>query len=422
MWGRHGARGQRTSRPRGRQAGRRVQRLRSLAANLLTPALGVLSGPALARALEPEGRGQLAAILQPMTLATGVACLGAPVALNYFAAKGRASSTTVWRSFLLITPVSIATYLAMCAYGLYLTGATDLPLWVFVACWLGVPVGAYLQLLRGYWRGHAAWFRLDLERFAAAPLRLAVILALWGAGITSAAVYAGAQIVILMLVGAILFVSIRSVRASSETSMRSLWAFSLSAWPTSVLLFAGPRLDQALMPGASTTAQLGLYAVAATVAEIPLAITTIMVREALHTTANGMGLLGTIRSLRVYFGATLLMVVGILVTAPVVVPLVFGQDFGSGVSALQVLALGVLPASVLAVAVSVLEGLGLPRVAAAGPALYVLITAVCFAAFWGRISALDAALISTAAQSIAALVAVLVTLHHHRRHREVVNK
>src|SRR4051794_38111209 len=55
--------------------------------SILVPAAGVLTSPILARALGVAGRGELAVVLAPATLALAVATLGLPDALTYYVAK-----------------------------------------------------------------------------------------------------------------------------------------------------------------------------------------------------------------------------------------------------------------------------------------------------------------------------------------------
>src|SRR5690606_13565070 len=112
--------------------------------------------------------------------------------------------------------------------------------------------------------------------------------------------------------------------------------YSLLASIGTISTIASSRLDQLLMPAAASARELGYYAVAVTVAEIPLVLATLAARNSLQKSAKGASNIAIMRECLFFFAVCVLAVLAILVTAPIVTPIVFGSDFGPSVLPMQI--------------------------------------------------------------------------------------
>ena len=131
---------------------RRSAQFRSLAAYAAAPVFGLATGPILARALGPAGRGELAGMLQPLTVAAGVAAMGVPVAVAYHVARGQGNRSTLMRGLVLAATPALATYFALLAYGVYVANQGGLPIWVYAIAWLSIIPTTAQNTIRAFWR------------------------------------------------------------------------------------------------------------------------------------------------------------------------------------------------------------------------------------------------------------------------------
>ena len=334
--------------------------------------------------------------------------MGVPTALTYFIASGHGARRSLRRAFILVTPACLATYAAMGFYAALLSKESGVPLWVYLAAWLLIPLGAYVQVLRAFWQGVAGWRRLDLERSLGSALKFLVVVGLAALGVTGSGSYASLQILSILIASLVLLPARRTLAAGASPTWSRFSSYSLSAWLTLVFLFAGSRLDQALMPAASTTTELGYYAVAVTVSEVPLVAATLLGRESLHASSSGADIRRVVTRGLPYWGVVLLSSGAAAALAPWLVPFAFGESFTASVASVQVLCLSALATTVILFCVAVLSGYGRPRLSAVAPSISFAATVVGFVALWGDVSSLSASWISTLSQGIGAAVGVLL--------------
>lgn len=109
--------------------------LRSWAAYAALPLVGIITAPILARALGPEGRGQLAAILQPLSVADAFAAIGVPAAMTYFVASGVHPSQLRRPAMILLSISTIAVAVGLIAYSPAISRATGLPQYLVLILW-----------------------------------------------------------------------------------------------------------------------------------------------------------------------------------------------------------------------------------------------------------------------------------------------
>lgn len=310
--------------------------------------IGLVTGPVLARAVGPVGRGEIAAVVQPAWLLGWLLCFGMPLAAAYWLdglAEGRLLGTTT-------------------AFGLVCGGIVCLPLW-FVA-----PV-----YLSGYSSATVVWARMFLLIL---PLSAGVNTALeirrrrgadmaWNRWRIAPPVISAVGIVFLALAGIlttasalacyfvgglvpIVFFVLRMYRVAAPwPSMATLRHLLPYAWRTAALTGANSvtgRLDQVVLATAVPSGQLGIYAVAVTTASmtnaltigLPLALFGHHRSDIQRTHSAERYRRSLVVTVAVSSGAAL--VLGI--SAPMILRLAFGMAFESATLPLRIL----LPGSV----------------------------------------------------------------------------
>jgi O-antigen/teichoic acid export membrane protein len=142
---------------------------------------------------------------------------------------------------------------------------------------------------------------------------------------------------------------------------RRLLSFGSQAWIGTIGSYLVLRVDQALIAPLVGVAQLGYYAVAVSLAEVPSTLQLAM-RDVMFVTAtdrNDPHLIA--RGSRVLLIVTTVLAVIGAVASPVALPLLFGADFRPAVRMAQILLVAGIPAGVTMVVGAGLMSSGRPR-------------------------------------------------------------
>jgi len=395
---------------------RYLPHFRGVIAYGLGPALGLISGPILARALGPVGRGQFASVMEPLTLGGAVASIGLPAAATYFVASGMNQRQILWKTLSLGFIISLITYGTMVWYSEQVSETQGLSRWVYVAAWSTVIASALVQILRGYWQGRSAWRRLDAERFSFAILRFTAVVVIGVLGFQDAEYFVGGALLAFITAGAIL-VSPSLVRRDSRPLVpsRRLYTYSFSAALGTIAVVASNRLDQVILPIVASSAELGFYAVAVTVAEVPIIFAALAGRNALTLASKG----ATFREIMVEIGPFILagwtLALALMAGAPIYTPLLFGSDFAQSISSVQILSAGTFVSIIAFAAIAIVAGWHNPLLSSAIPASGLITTCIAYAILGAGVTSELASWISLASQAVAAVVGALVVLMVWRR-------
>lgn len=386
--------------------------LRGIFAYGLGPILGLASGPILARALGPEGRGQFAAIMQPISVAAAVASIGIPTAVTYFIAKSYDRRRTLKIALWMCAPVAILTYLCMAWYAKTVSANQGIDIVLLWIAWTAIIASAFVQIRRAYWQGLGNWRRLDWERAVFAILRFLGVCAVAAIGISIAGPYAIVSLAAFVCAAVILYITPASqaVESPKIPNTKQVLKYSLSASIGTIAIIASSRLDQIVLPAATSAVELGYYAVAVTVAEVPVIFGVLAARNVLQSAASGLPIRRCLVEVRLYIIAGVSTCVIAAAVAPVAVPLVFGDDFKSSVFSVQILAISSIFAIVTMATISLISGLGYPFVSSLLPLSGGVATVVLFFIYWDSISSVSAAKISLASQLIILLVGLCAVL------------
>ncbi|MGF7160100.1 O-antigen/teichoic acid export membrane protein [Rhodoligotrophos appendicifer] len=388
---------------------------RSWAAYAVLPAAGLITAPILAHALGPEGRGQLAGMLQPLVLASAIAALGVPSAVTFFIGRGvqagRVSEIAVRISALLTLFVAVGLFFY--SYTVAQQIGVDRNLMLLV--WLAFLPSAFISISRARLQGIRRYGVLDLERVLASVLRVGLIAILWAGAVSNVFIYSAVYMASGLIASSVLLFSTQ-VRAKSVAHSREvelpaseMARYALFASFGTVATAVSARLDQAIMPAAVSPIELGYFSVAVAVAEVANIITTVAIRNVLAEVSSKVSLRSILRSVLIGGACQFVLILIILSIIPLAVPILFGSDFSPASDLIRVLLIGSFVAYWSNVTFAFLSGLGRPGLSSIGPASGVASTIFLFWFFWNDLTANIAAWISVVSQSTMFIAGMFLT-------------
>lgn len=343
------------------------------ASNLALPLSAVLTGPILARALGPAERGELAAVLAPVALVALVATVGLPEACTYVVATRRWSARKAARAgavMALCIGVLAAAGLAALAPVLLRQSPALVPL-LWSLCPL-IPIFLAGSALRGTFQGASDFGTINTERWVSVLSRLGliVVFAIFGWLTVGSAAWVTNGTALAAL-GVLVW---RAHRLSAKPAAggagqqpkdrprADLLRYGSRVWVGSLSVLLILRLDQVLMAPLTAAEQLGFYAVAVALAEIPSAVSSAVRDVVFSTSATRDDPALAARACR-----TVLVVLGVLalvmvLCTPLAIRLLFGADFAPSVPMAQLMIVAAVPAGLAAVAGAGLFAMGRPGV------------------------------------------------------------
>ncbi len=384
--------------------------------NVLIRASSLITGPLMARALGPAGRGDLAAILVPFGIVPLFAMLGlAPFVVRQIA-RGRSPGVVVGTvSVPLAITGAIGMVLALPASS-YLAGGDETVRVFLAAGFFLLPVALAGMLLQAVANGFEAWRSLITSRLIPPVGGLIGVVSLYLAGeltvATAATVAMGTSLLsIVPLVSRIRPWQMRP-RVDREV-LREGTSFGMKAWANQLASSANARLDQLIMIPLVPRSELGLYAVgvnAASVAglfttalAVPLAVRIARGETALAGRALRMTLLGS----AVVGGALALLI-------PFVLPLLFGESFADASTMAQILLAASVPNAGRAVLAPALTAAGHPGAGAMSQTVALIVTVPALLLVLPSMGGVGAALVSLATYTLTFLILLPMARRHLR--------
>lgn len=386
-------------------------KVRGILAYGLGPMLGLISGPILAQSLKPVGRGQFASVMEPLTIAAAVASVGIPTAITYFISRG-GNPQIVQRLGLLFG--FIPTTLICVALWLYSGPVADtqnLPRGFVAGAWSAVILSVAIQIRRAYWQGLAGWLVLDTERSFFSIARFWAIIICVVIGAQSAQFFVVAVLLAFVISATILWLPWKrnSPKKVEELSRHSFVRYSLLAAVGSIAIVANNRIDQVLMPAQTSSSEMGFYAVAVTIAEVPLVFATLASRDTLQLSSSGEPLWQILKHNRVYFAGVLISSICLGLGANWYLPLFFGNDFRPAIFSIHLLSIGTIFSTVAVISISFIAGKGAPIFSSLVPLIGLVVTLIAFYFCWYKVDASVSSWISLGAQGSSAFLGLILT-------------
>jgi O-antigen/teichoic acid export membrane protein len=358
--------------------------------------IGVLTGPILARALGPTGRGTLAAIVVPLTVGAWVASLGMPeFALRSAAREGRALTLSVTLGAISLVVGVIMLPLAPSLASAFAEDREVVHTYLMVG-FVVLPLFVMSYVMYSVVNGLERWGLLVTTRLAPSLFGLVALAALWAGERltvgTAAAVVLGTTL--LTLVPAAFALKDGGPCAfDRELASRAL-RFSLRAWPGYLGHYANARLDQLLMIPLVDPAELGLYVVAVTLASLPAVLGAALASTLGPRIARGETEL-VAQGNRVLLPLVGVMSAALALIAPIGLPLVFGSDFAPAVAMAWILLAASVPYQGAWFLGTTLTAAGRPELFTAGHIVALVITVPGLLLLLPTLGAYGAAIVSS---------------------------
>ena len=366
--------------------------------NALGAATGLITGPILARALGASGRGDLAAIVVPLSLAPAILSLGIPAYAFLELPKGRAVNEVVGSLALPLVVIGAVTAAFAVPVADALAGGRETVRLFLLIGLLLTPLALVGNLFGACLAALERWRLVAVFRLIPFATPFVALVALYATGrltVTSASVVTIAGATLSLLAGLPLLERRPVFR---PPLFRASLRFGLKSWLGGLALLANVRLDQFLMIPLVPSRELGLYAVAYTLSGASnLATGAVQPPLMARIGAGDTYLLPDV--VRVTLASTLTLNFALAVVTPLLLPLVFGAEFRDAVP----MALILLAANVSFAGATVLSGAlqadGVPLVPSIAEGGALVLTVVGLLALLPSLGGVGAALVSLAAYS-----------------------
>jgi O-antigen/teichoic acid export membrane protein len=376
-----------------------VARLTS--ANAAFVAASLITGPLLARSLGPSGRGALAAVAVPVSLGPIVLGLGLPSFVTRETARGEPVGNLLGSIGALYLAIgALCAVLAAPVSAYFAQGREPVRIALLVAL-LAMPLLLWGQLLLGVANGRQNWRAVLGARLAPAAVALVGTTTLYALGALDVAWASG------LVVAGTFAAILPTLRIGENTGrlalrwrlLRSSLRFGLPAWLWQTSTLTNARLDQLLMVTLTSASQLGLYAVAVSMAGVLSVFAGALGPALLPRVAQGEEALAG----RVCRMSLLISTLGAAVLAslcPLALPLLFGARFNAAVPMALILIAASVPNAGTQVLTSALLAADRPRVVALAEGSSVVVTVAGLLLLLGPLGGVGAALVSTAAYTL----------------------
>ena len=386
------------------QGSRRPLGTRRIASNigaftLFLNGLGLLTGPLVARALGPDGRGQLAAIASTVLFVGAIADVGLSTYTTREAARGRPLGELLGSVGPIVLVVNLVIAAAAPFVAALVAGGREVVFLFVLLNLLLAPLSSLFLLLNGINWAQQRWTVWTIVRAIPLVGGALVTVTLYLIGELTV-VAASVSAIALALVG---FLPLLTVLRGGIGPVVFRWeiareglSFGVRSWLFGLAALSNGRLDQLLMTRLVSTAQLGFYAVAVNVTVLQGAIRAGIDSAIFPRIASGESAL-TARACRITLALSALVCLALVPAMIVLLPLLFGEDFAPAVPMAQLLLVASIPQAGTAVLASGLTAAGAPGVAARGEILSLALTVPGLLLLLGPLDATGAALVSLAA-------------------------
>lgn len=339
-----------------------------VASGYVTLAFGLITGPITARVLGPGGRGEVAAATVYAAMIAVVASVGLPNAVGYWLATGRSTASAllaaVIRFALLISPLAVVggVYAGVALRQFSPAGRLG------VAVLIGlVPVVVVGFAVEAMIRARGELGVLARTRLVALGLPALATVGLWLTGTLSVLSMTATSVVTMAVVMAYVCAQL-GARPRRRESLPPLLRYGCRSILGGTAIAVSGRLDQAIIGPVLGPSALGLYAVAATVSALPLALSYAVSARAFAEVgraeeAERVNVAASYVRLSVV--VTVPAVLALAAVIPFAMPLVYGSSFQGSVVPTLLLLPSIVAASFLAAAEAGMNGLGRPGRASA---------------------------------------------------------
>jgi len=320
--------------------------------------LSFASGVLLARCLEPAGRGLIAAITVYPMMFISLTDMGVRQSSVYYLGKGIFSDRQVVGAVMLLILLTSVLGITACSLLLWLGGNPQFTPALIALSVAIVPLTVIKTYCSGIFlgKGMVGAFA-GLDRITELQQFLAMVLLVWlfSWGVSGALVATAVSGSIGAIYAAWRVTRIAPCRPRFDWEViQSLLAKGIVFAIALFVIQLNYKVDIALMERLTTVNEIGVYAISVGIAQLtwvfPQAITTALFSHSANAPDEAAFSRKVARLFRVMLVIALVVVGTIALTAPILVPMLYGPGFRSSASVLQILLPGVfclLPLKVL---------------------------------------------------------------------------
>ena len=388
-----------------------------------TMAVG-LGGVVVARALGPSGRGEYAAITAWFGISCMVGQMGLPAALCFYVAKDpKRARDYVATSRTMMLATGMLTLIAGLLLAPVLSrGSPGVAEGYRIA--FGTSIVTYVGIAYTYSLQPGHIMRWNIVRAIQPVLSLLILCALWPLGLIT---LNGALVVIAATLALQLGWGYWYCRRDSLAPgharislVRPLAAYGVAQIAALTPATLNAQLDQLVLSQTVASADLGRYAVAVSLASLPIPLVAAIGNVAFPRLAAQRGVTTATRKLQDHAvlasaGIATAMLVPLALVAYWLVPFLFGAGYRAAVPLLWILTPGAIFLACGQVTGDLLRGRNHPSVVAWSQGLAAVFTVVLLLVLLPVVGVYGAAIASTAAYGVA-LAAMLRSLRHLPRH------
>lgn len=332
--------------------------------------IGLVTGALLARLLGVTGRGSIATIIVWSGAIAYVGDCGAPVAYAYLSARKPETRAQLGRNAVTITAfLGLALSLVAIPIVLSVVGTeSGLGTIAVVYAFTFIPLNLTARLAQGIHQGARDFATFNRVRYSLAITYLIGLVILFSTDTRTV----GSVVVVLLasnLVAAVVAWGGLSARNSLRKSLdkpllKQTFSFGLRAHFGNLTPIDSLQLDIALIAILLSAREVGLYAVAAAAAVAIRTLGSSIGLVALPSVAAEKTASSRRRTSGLFFRAAFLVIaitaLTAALTAPVLVPLIYGNEFEGAVPITQILVIGITAAALRQVLGDCLRGMGKP--------------------------------------------------------------
>lgn len=389
-------------------------------AMVLTAILGIISKTLLARTLGPAGVGQYTLIVLVPSLAVVIGSLGINVANINFVANRRfeirqiVSNALIWSIGSGFFIMSLCLILIPVFYNRFFS---DVPLSWLQFIVLAIPVLLLLNNLLAIIQGKNQIGRYNLVGFVStfsSLLALGFLLLILRLGL-SGAILAWFSGVVTSLFLAVYYVSLLTpIRWRFNLHVfRESVRFGAQAYLANIMGILVRRVDVLVVAAIAGNQELGYYSLAFAMGELlwyAASSASVALAPAVGSLNKIDASLLTCRVIRIMLVFLFISVASLIWVSPYLITMVFGKDFLPASAALRWLLPGIVTASIEKILAADLIGRGHPRITMVSAFVALVITVIADFALIPQMGGSGAALASSIAYSVAAVITMVLFL------------
>lgn len=376
-------------------------------------ALGFITGPIQARALGPDGRGMLAAILVPVTLAPFVAGLGVGTYVQREVARGTPIGTLIGSVAPILGLPALGGVLAAGPIaGLIAGGRATVDFYIRIGFYL-LPLALVGGLLMGIAYGLQRWWHVIAAQLLPPVIGVFGVVLLFVLDrltVASAAILALSAGLTSLVPLLLALEGVRRVTYDPAVAAASI-RFGLKAWIGGAASLANGRLDQLLMTRLVTARELGLYAVAVNTVGFSMMIAGSSANAIFPRTAGGDYSLPA-RATRTSITIVAMLSGGVAIVATPLVKLLYGSAFMGAAPMIWILLVAGVPLTGALVLSAGFTGSGRPAFSAVSELIALSVTIPGLLLALPLLAGVGAALVSLLAYSLSFGFLVLKATRH----------